>query len=444
MAYSLTSNRLLQKLLFLQLILIFFHLGIRYFIDSTLVRDAVLILAIIVYTLSQRTAEARDQVSSSTIWMICYGVVIMIVHSLTGDSALNAITQFRDFFLPLTIVPIYKTVFTDRHFRMKTVNLLFVLFAILLIDVYFEFFVRLLGFSRDFLPWYPYQYTHLYRFTTAPEPMPNAISPEQAPILGIFGWPLLTSAALMGLFAFLLPWIMADNSKSVELKFQKRLSRVKYLFIVVVAGAFLILEVKTSILAFLVILFIFFFKADRKALKSIMLITFFFVITAYLTKEFWIGVFESFADELAEGELDYILSFETMTSLFGAFISGSPIDFLFGADFSYLPHFENLEIRLLVFTLELGVIWLFLYCILISNVFKSGRYLLSKRQIEGADSLLVKGIQLSLIAYLIDMLHYANQMYSFNLFFFGVMLALISSLIIQSKNAQNISNYSRL
>lgn len=440
MAKVVSSNRILQKLLFLQLILIFFHIGIRYFIDNTLVRDVALLLSIIVFVLTSRRQVAQDRVSGISLWMLGYGVVVMIVHSFTGASVINAVTQFRDFFLPLAIVPIYRHIFLDQQFRLKIVSLLFILFSILLLDVYIEFFMRLAGMSRDILPWYPYQYTHLYRFSTSPDAMPNAISPDQAPILGLIGWPLNTSAVLMGLFAFLLPWIMADRQGLKLLKFQQRLSRIKIIYIILTAGAFLILEVKTSILAFVVILFIYFFSNKGKIIKNLLVIVSLFAIVAILTKDFWFGLFETFAEEFADGELEYILSSQTMSSLLGAFLTGSPLGFLFGADYSHLPYFENLEIRLLVFTLELGIIWLILYCIMMGRVLITNRKFLRSRKLGPADSLLAKGVQLSLIAYLIDMLHYANQMYLFNIYFFGVMLALISSLIIQQRNAKSISN----
>lgn len=441
MAQAISSKRLLQSLLFLQLTLVFFQLGIRHYLDTTLIRDVCLLLAILVYAFSSRKPVRRDPVSSIVWLMIGYGVILIFIHSLNGSSLLSAVTQFRNFFLPLAIVPIYRVVFLDEEFKSKIVNFVFILFVILLADVYLEFFFQLIGLSRDIFPWYPFQYTHLYRFSTAPDAIPGAVSPEQAPILGIQGWPLNTSATLLGLFAFVYPWLMNDNSNLKVMKFQSGSNMTKYLWLILCAGALIILQVKTTMIAFVVVILIDAFTRKGKAIKSFLTISLVFILVAALTKDFWAGIFEVFSDEFAEGELDYILNPETMGYLFNAFFSGSPIDLMFGADFSHLPNFENLEIRLLVFTLELGVVWLILFCIVYIRALKLGkRFLKKNRGVCLIDPLFVKGILLTLIAYLIDMLHYANQMYLFNIFFFGVMLALMSSIIIQNRYAKSISS----
>lgn len=441
MAQALSSKRLLQSLLFLQLTLVFFQLGIRHYLDTTLIRDVCLLLAILVYAFSSRKPVRRDPVSSIVWLMIGYGVLLIFIHSLNGSSLIGAVTQFRNFFLPLAIVPIYRVVLLEKEFRSKIVKFVFVLFVILLVDVYLEFFFQLIGLSRDIFPWYPFQYTHLYRFSTAPDAIPGAVSPEQAPILGIQGWPLNTSATLLSLFAFVYPWLMADIFNLKVMKFQSGSHLTKYLWLILCAGALLILQVKTTMIAFVVVILIDAFTRKGKAIKSFFAISLVFILVAALTKDFWAGIFEVFSDEFAEGELDYILNPETMRNLFNAFFSGSPIDLLFGADFSHLPNFENLEIRLLVFTLELGVVWLILFCIVYIRALKLGKRFLRKYSCDGSiDPLFVKGILLTLIAYLIDMLHYANQMYLFNIFFFGVMLALMSSIIIQNRYAKSISS----
>ena len=444
MAQAFSSNRILQKLLFLQLILVFFQLGLRHFVDSTLVRDICLILAIVISLLSARRVVPRDGITGSVWLYLCYGILIMSIHSLTGASVVSSVTQFRNFFLPLAIVPISKCLFVEKSFRLKLVKFIFALFVILLADVYVEYIFQLIGLSRDVFPWYPFQYTHIYRFSTAPDAIPGAINPEQAPILGIQGWPLNTSATLLGLYAFVYPLIMDTSSKSNVFYFQNKFPWVKYLWLILVAGALLILQVKMTMIAFIALITIHVFSRKGKVIKDVILISTLFLLVAALTKDLWVEIFQVFSDEFAEGEMDYILSAETLGNLFSVFFSGSPIDLFFGADFSHLPNFENLEIRLLVFTLELGIIWLIFYLIINIRTLRIGKRLLKKGNLETTDSLLVKGIQLSLITYLIDMLHYANQMYLFNIFFFGVMLALMSSLIIQNRNANSISNSSCL
>jgi hypothetical protein len=105
----------------------------------------------------------------------------------------------------------------------------------------------------------------------------------------------------------------------------------------------------------------------------------------------------------------------------------SPIKFLFGGDISSLLENAFLELRLLLFTVNYGVIWLFLYLKLnyvflkkaISN-FYSTDFILQDRYFSLSIFLLI-------IAYLLDSLHYARIMYYPNIDIYFVLLGVFSN-----------------
>ncbi len=431
------KNKWLKWLLLAQLILVYFQLGLRQFLDSSLFRDFFLIIITITFFFSTRQRYKSDRLSRVVALILVYGVIVMLVHSFTSDSVLASVTQFRNFFFPLLIVPIFKGVFLNERYRLQLVNLFYYLFIILLIDIYVEYLLYLFDVSRDFLPWYPYQYAHLYRFTTAPDPIPTAVSPDNSPILGLFGWPLNSSAVLLGLFSFIFPWLLSNDVDTKIFAFQRQKSSIKYFLVLLVIGALFILQVKTTIFALFVILLLYFNSFKKLAIKVLPILVVAFVIIAASTKDLWIETITDFQKELDEGEMALIFDPILIGNLINSFLSGSFVDFLFGADFSHISLLEDLEIRLIYFTFELGFLWVVLFCVISWSVISVCKRLRRNVLITKTDSIMLHGIFLSYIAYLVDMLHYANMMYLFNIFFVAVMLALLSSLTIQYRSINN-------
>ena len=88
-----------------------------------------------------------------------------IVHVLDGEDVLNVIVTYRNHFFPFILFFIALYLFQDFRYRKKWVDFLFVVFLILLVDVYVEKLMEITGISREILPWYRYQFAHYYRFT---------------------------------------------------------------------------------------------------------------------------------------------------------------------------------------------------------------------------------------------------------------------------------------
>lgn len=431
---SIGGYKTIGKLLYFHLAVVFAQFGIRWYADLTIVRDFFIFLILWV-ALSSSLGYKKDKLSKSVILLLIYGVVMMLVHSVSGTGFISSLAEFRNYFFPFFLMLPLSVYFTRAQNREHFVNFIYVLFIILLIDVYFEGLLEMLGVSRDFLPWYQYQYIHSVRFITSENPIDRAIYPENAPVLGLLGWANATACTLVALYAFLAPFIFTGSIRD-NTKLGRKSNTNKIFIVIAVIGALVILEIKTPMFAFLVASFILMLRSNKKVAMNLMAAFVAVAIVAYLTKGLWMDTFSFLVEESTgdEGAISYVFSIATLSSVFSSFIGSSFLSVLFGGDFTGLSYYENIEIRILTFTMQLGVIWLISFLYVCFSTVKESLKINKVEYLTLVDRRLNLGVLLMLLVYFIDMLHYSYLMYLFNINLFAVCIALIVGLNSSFKN----------
>ena len=424
----------LERLVIIHLYLLFFQYAIRWYADISLVRDICIFAILIVYYTKVRRHTFRDNSLSKYLkGMSCFGVIAVITH-LTYSNVLGIIIEYRNFFFPFLLVSPLTCLFSNESFIYKLYKYIWFLFAILIVDIYLEWLMDLFNISRDILPWYRYQYLHCNRFTTAEDPIPNAIGTEFSPVLGFIGWPNATSCTLVALYSLFAPFLLSQGTQGT-LFFEKYSNKQKYFVILASIGAMAILGIKTPIAAFCVVNLILISRSNKSIIKQILIVAFIATLLAYFTRNLWMESFDVLYNETQgeDGAFMYIFSLQTIFAILSSLINSSPFTILFGGDFTSLPFYEMIEIRLLTFTLQYGIIWFVLFCAVMYKSIVQTRLLAYRYDQNSTKYKVITGILLMLIVYYIDMLHYANMMYLFNLSLFIVMISVISSLISNNK-----------
>ena len=424
-------NKLYIVLAF-HILLLLFQLSFRQlFFDTTFVRDFGLFLMCFIYIGSKKEHyNNNDTVIKMVKIYMLYGILMSIVHVLDGEDVLNVIVIYRNHFFPFILFFIALYLFQDFRYRKKWVDFLFVVFLILLVDVYVEKLMEITGISREILPWYRYQFAHYYRFTEDDAGLRIVTNPENSPVLGLLGWNNPTSCAIAALFSFFIPFLLKPGAHSLNLPKVAQLSAFSRIMIFILTiGALAILTIKTPFAAIAVVFFLYMFKEGNKSsLKIIIVVTVITALIAYLSFPYWGETYMELAEETkGEHGMSYIFDQGLIIALLGAAFGGSPLAFFFGTDISNNSLYSMLEVRIIVHTIQFGILWLFIYgAITIGGIKSFNR--IRKSNVDYIDRLIATGAYLLIISYLVDFLHYAHAMFLFHLDILVVSIALIVSI----------------
>ena len=241
----------LYLVLVFHILLLLFQLSFRQLIvDTTFVRDFGLFLMCFIFFGGQRERiKEKDTLTTLVKIYLLYGIIMSLFHIVDGEGVLNTIVEYRNHFFPFILFFIAVYLLRDVKYRKKWVDFLFVVFIILLVDVYVEALMDMAGISRGVLPWYQYQFTHYYRFTDTDAGAKIVVNPEKSPILGLLGWNNPTSCAITALFSFFLPFLLRPGiKKSAEMPKVACLSSFsKVLLFILTIGALAIIRFRTSV-----------------------------------------------------------------------------------------------------------------------------------------------------------------------------------------------------
>lgn len=436
---DISTNRIIGKLLYLHLIVVFAQFGIRWYADLTIVRDF-FIFIILWVAISSSVGYKKNRLTKTVLLFLVYGFLMLLVHSISSSGFITALTEFRNYFFPFVLVFPLSVYFLKSGNRLKLVNFLYVLLIILIVDVYIEGAMEMLGITRSILPWYQFQYLHSERFVTSTNPIERAIYPEDSPVLGLLGWPNATACTLTALYAFISPFLFTGGIRDAS-KLGKKSSAFKTFLVVCVVGALAILQIKTPMFAFLMVTIVLLFKSNRKAALSLIIAIVVVSTVAFATRSLWMDAFSFLMEESTgdEGAISYVFSLVTLRAVLSSFMGSSILTILFGGDFSGIGYYENIEIRLLTFTMQLGLIWLIFFLGICYRLLNTTWKLNKSRIVSIEDKRINMGVLLMMVVYLIDMLHYSYLMYLFNINIFAVMIALAVGLNYTYKHYGKVS-----
>lgn len=419
----------LYKILVFHILILLFQLAFRQLIlDTTFVRDIGIFLMCFVYFVSGgKISSKNDSIGTMVKIYLWYGVIMTIIHIVDGVDALGAIVTYRNHFFPFILFFMTVYIMYDIKYRIKWVNVLFVVFLIILFGVYLEALMDIIGISRGTLPWYQYQFTHYYRFTEDATGERLITNPEQSPILGFLGWNNPTSCAIAALFSFFIPFLLQPSSHEQNIPIVSRISNLKKIaMFVLTIGAMAILTIKTSFACLAVVFILYVLQNGRKGLKMIVPAVVFLIIVAVLTFPLWGESFTELVEETrGEYGFSYIFNQNVVLTLLQAAYSDSPLALLFGVDLSNNSMYELLEIRVIVHTIQFGLFWLIIYGMIMLYVIRDYKYI-RRKKLQPFDKTIAMGAFLMVVCYLVDFLHYAHAMFYFH---FDIMVVSIAILV---------------
>lgn len=423
-------NKLYIVLVF-HILLLLFQLAFRQLIlDTTFVRDfGLFVLCFIFYGGQKEHYKNKDILSSMIRIYLLYGFLMSVIHIIDGVGTLDAVVTYRNHFFPFILFFIAVYLLRDSKYRKKWVDFLYVVFIILLADVYIEKLMDIAGISRGILPWYQYQFTHYYRFIDTEAGARIVDNPEQSPILGLLGWNNPTACAITALFSFFLPFLLKSGIKQGPdmPKVACLATPSKVILFVLTIGALAILTIKTPFFSLAFVFLLYLVKGgNNKSFKTIIVVTIITVIVAYFTFPFWGETFMELMEE-TEGEygMSYIFDQAVIAALLSSAFSGSPLALLFGTDITNNSMYSLLEVRIIVHTIQFGVIWLIIYGMISFYSIKAYNYIQRIKHLATYDQLMATGAFLLIVSYLVDFLHYAHAMFLFHYDIFVVSIALL-------------------
>lgn len=450
MKYVFKKSKIVEYLIYLHILLISFQLAIReLLIDTTFIRDVILIIILLVWSFKKKEKSLEYQKKHGIVlwlkYIIVYGIAMSFIQIIYGISVLNVLLQFRNIFLPLFLFFVGKSIYSTEQKRISLINFIYFLFILILVDVWIEHLAFSVGFSKYSFPWYTYQFNHSYRYLTSPDAAHDAVNPEDSPIIGILGWPHATSATFFALFSFLITFFLNKNKSQINTINSPKPSLLVnwkiYGIFVLSIFVLIFLGVKMQLISFFPIILILFYINPNKKFSNF-IGPFLFLCTILLfTKEFWmesvISKFEiAFAEKNESGSnIWLIFDFELLKNLLSYFSNISPVYIFWGGyDYSHLWFYQYLEIRLLNFSLQLGILWLFFFLGLILSSINYCLKLIRNNLLSYNDKQFALGTLLLIVAYSIDTLHYSRLMYWPNIDIFVVILGALSNIKIEKKN----------
>lgn len=441
-----SGARVLQVLLLAHIVLVSFQFLIRALIfDTTFYRDILLVCAVIfwAYTLvKDKDVQSKTRFN----WLdrlfviyFCYGCFTVGIALLNGVSALEGITQFRNFFLPVLLYFVAKKAFASARGRGALVNVFVIINILLIIDVIGEFLFQQSGGSLSKIPWYPFMFRTGDRFIGNEIGTPGYILPEDTPVLGVLGYPHYTVALLVAMFAFTYPFFiekrLSDFGTGLTALIGQIPVRLRQFLALLAIVAVFILGVRAHLISLIFVLMILPFFTQRKVVLRNMLIllaSVMFLVAIGLLEP---GYLERLQDGfLSNGSRDSSLSL-ILSVREVVFIVNSPIQrFLFGNADVYSDVFRevgNFELRLLFFVVSFGVIWLIIFAAIFGLGLSYTRRIWTNHNLPAATRTFAIGTIGLLIVYLLDMGHYGRMMWAPNVDVWVIALGAISAIASQ-------------
>jgi hypothetical protein len=421
-------NIKLVHLLCLHLLLLFLQLPIRQLIiDTTFIRDIIIIFVFLYLLFTTKNLSFNSTIRNLVLILLLFGVLITIFQIINGIDPIYCIVNYRNYFFPFILFFISNKIFLNDRNRKSFIIFLYFLFLFLLVDIWFEYFIFQTKLPKTILPWYSYQFQNSYRYTTSSNSNIDSVDPSQTPILGILGWPHATSATFLSLYLFILPFII-DIQKQNFFK----LNRVKkFLLMIFSIGAIIILGVKMQIfillffLPFIVLLDwkLYFFKFVKYIPVSLFLLI--------ITEPFWYNsIINRFniafvGNEASGSTFSLIFDFEIIKSVIQSIFSNNIFNLFFGgyntSDFWF---YYFLEIRIINYTFEFGLIWLLLFTFIISYSV-SYSYKKYKKTIIPIDKYIFLGFILFIMSFVFDSFHYFRLMNWPNIDILAILLGIV-------------------
>lgn len=426
---SANIRKKLFALLEFHILLLLFQLVFRQLaIDTTFVRDiGIFLLCLFFFKINYK--HKQDSIETLVKIYLWYGILMSLFHIINGVGFLDAIVVYRNHFFPFFLFFVTVFLMQDAGIRKRWVDFMYVVFLILLVDIYVEMAMDLVGISRGVLPWYQYQFAHFYRFTEDAAGARIVTNPEASPVLGLLGWNNTTSCGLVALFSFFIPFLLQSKENDKTLPRVMRLSQGnKIILFIMTIGAMAILTIKTPFAALAFVIFLYVIYNGKKSLKPVIAITSVLAIVAFLSFPIWGETYLELAEE-TKGEygFSYIFDSNLIGTLLNAAFGDSPLALLFGTDISNNSVFTMLEVRLVVYTIQFGLFWLILYGLICLLSFKTYKRIRRVDQ-QSLDGLIATGAFLLIVSYLVDFLHYAHVMFYFHMDIFVVSLAILTAI----------------
>ena len=410
-------KKIIQYLIYFHIILICFQFVFRQiFFDTTFYRDIILFLIVLLFLIDNISNKniilySNKFILNNIYIYLYYGIIVILFSLSQNEILLDTLLNYRNHFFPAILFIISFKIFKsekERNNLVKFINFLFFLFSF---DIIIEFILIKNNFNMSNIPWYAYTFSHSNRYTSGPDPDFNAIPKESTEILGILGWTHATSAFYVGIFSFCI-----SNFKIFGFKNKGLLNMfLLFLFSLIII---LLLGVKTSILTFIFIFLIYLFLNSKIKLKNTIIYFIAIFIFAILTKSIW---FEYLYEKYEKAFLidDAITGNTVIVAIFNYDVlkfvlnemTGSPLKFLFGGSISSLLENTYLELRLLLFTVQFGFCWLFIFLkfnfdVIISAIKNVKNVYLNHNNIN-----FTIGTILMMISFILDTFHYARLMY---------------------------------
>ena len=422
------SSVKLIHILYAHILLLFLQLPFRQLIlDTTYLRDVLIIFLFCYLLFTKNNFNPRIRIHFLIAILLLFGIFITVFQIIIGIDVLYCIVNYRNYFFPFLLFFVSNKVFTNQFTSKSFIGFLFYLFIFLLFDIWAEYFVFETNLPKTIFPWYTYQFQNSYRYTTSSNSNIDSVDPSQTPILGILGWPHATSATFLSLFLFFLPFII--DFKNVNFFKLNRFKKTSILILSV--GAIIILGVKMQILV-LLFFFPFIVILDWKLylgkfLKYIPVVIFLLITSM----PFWYNSIVNryniafIGNEGAESTISVIFNFEIIKAVFQSLFSDNILNlFLGGYNTSDFWFYYFLEIRIINYTFEFGLIWLFIFAYIIIYSF-SYAYRLYKKSTSDWDKYILLGFILFIMSFAVDSLHYFRLMNWPNIDILAILLGLI-------------------
>jgi hypothetical protein len=437
--------RALQIVLSVHLFLITLQFPIRAFtIDTTFFRDILLLSALVIWAITlvtdkRHTKQPLSWLDKLFVLYVSYGIITIVTTLVNGLSMLEALTQFRNFFLPAALYFPAKKAFGSVRGQSVIIGVFIVINLLLITDVIGEYLVQQSGYQLSVIPWYPYMFRTGDRFIGNQVGTVGSILPEDTPILGLLGYPHYTVAPLMATFAFVYPFLVEKKLKEFAEGIAFALAsvpvRVRQVLALLAILAVLVLGVRTHLISIILIMMILPFFFDRRLLIRNLLI-----ILAAALVFLSIGFFDPiyiqniqsgfFSSGSRDSTISYVLSVRELL-----FIVNSPVQrLLFGNADVYSQVFTEVgtfELRLLFFAAAFGVIWLSLFTAIFATGFIYARRIVKTTSLPQLSRVYGIGSIGLLFVYLLDAGHYARTMWAPNIDIWVICLGALSAIVAQ-------------
>ncbi len=420
-----TLRTLLVILFFIHLFFLFFQILLRdLIIDTTIWRDIVIILICIIWFIylgSCKTFTIKPVGMDFVImFFLFYGFINFILNIATGSNFLEAITYFRNHFLPFILYFPASYAFNNEKDQKKFIKYLFFIFVIYVSTPIIESLIKISGISLSWIPWYHYAFINGDRF----EQSGGYIKVEDSPIIGLLTFPHYTVVPIISIFALVYPFMFISINKDlITLKSNFKLikfSFLKYFYIMLLCITMLLFQVRTHIISFFIVLFIF---APTQISKSkfiinacvlfflVFLLISFLPVNSNIIQQFINGFISQNGNDTS---LSVLLSLNdvrfVLNSSLAKLLFGNGYNVVSGTTFDLVANSTGWEIKLIFYTAIYGLLWLILIISICLLVFYYSKKSLKYFSVNSFEYNFAIGFKVMMIVLLIDACHYMRLM----------------------------------